>query len=271
MSKLMRDSRSVVALSLLLAIAIGSTARADAKLRLYVATNGNDRWSGRLAEPKDGDGPFLSLQRARDAIRKLKQQGKVPPNGLLVEIRGGVYELSAPLTLTAEDSGARGTPIVWRARPGEEVRIVGGKRLAHFQPVTDPATLKRLDPSARDKVLQADLRAAGIKDFGQVAGDNRLELFFQDRPMTLARWPNAGFVHIVDLLGGKPVDVRGPVLVRALRVDRLAGLENGGDGGSRDRDALTHQALPLHADSGQHGGRGHRVLECGGKRSATPS
>jgi hypothetical protein len=44
-----------------------------------------------------------------------------------------------------------------------------------------------------------------------VTGDNRLELFFRDKPMTLARWPNTGFVHIVDLLGGKLVDVRGTV------------------------------------------------------------
>src|SRR5438445_359960 len=71
-----------------------------------------------------------------------------------------------------------------------------------------PAVLSRLDPAARGKVLQADLRALGITDFGSPKGGG-LELFFQDRPMMLARWPNTGFVRIVDLVGGAPVDVRG--------------------------------------------------------------
>jgi len=36
-------------------------------------------------------------------------------------------------------------------------------------------------------------------DIGTVTGD-RLELFFQDQPMTVARWPNTGFVKIVDVV-----------------------------------------------------------------------
>ena len=34
-------------------------------IALYVAPNGNDAWSGTMAEPKDGNGPFASLARAR--------------------------------------------------------------------------------------------------------------------------------------------------------------------------------------------------------------
>ena len=41
------------------------------------------------------------------------------------------------------------------------------------------------------------------------AGGGGLELFFNDRPMTLARWPNEGFVKITGLVGGRPVNVRG--------------------------------------------------------------
>jgi hypothetical protein len=55
--------------------------------------------------------------------------------------------------------------------------------------------------------LQADLKTLGIADFGQMKsrGFGRamtaagLELFFQDRPMTLARWPNEGFVKIAGI------------------------------------------------------------------------
>ena len=128
----------------------------------------------------------------------------------MVEICGGVYELPRPLELTAQDSGVEDAPIMYRARHGEEVRLVGGVQVKNFQPVTDPSVVARLDESARGKVLQADLRALGVKDFGEVAvGNNRLELFFQDKPMTLARWPNEGFVRIVDLVGGAPHRIHG--------------------------------------------------------------
>jgi hypothetical protein len=202
--------RSVLMLSLLWPAVACSAARAEG-LTLHVAPNGNDGWSGRVAAPKSGDGPFRTLARARDEIRKIKKSGTLPAGGMVVELRGGSYELAVTLELSADDSGTATAPIEWRARCGEEVRISGGVRIGNFRSVTDAAVLKRLDASARGKVLQADLRAAGVKDLGQVTGDNRLELFYQDKPMILARWPNAGFVNIVDLVGGKTVDVRGTV------------------------------------------------------------
>ena len=83
-------------------------------------------------------------------------------------------------------------------------------QVKNFQQVTDPAVLRRIDQSARGKVVQADLKALGVTDFGDVAtGANRLEVFFQDRPMTLARWPNEGFVRIVELVGGAPHRIHG--------------------------------------------------------------
>jgi len=75
-------------------------------------------------------------------------------------------------------------------------------------PVTNEAVLNRLVANARGKVLQADLKAIGIKDYGQVKGGG-LELFFDDKPMTLARWPNEGFVKIVDLVEPNTVNIRG--------------------------------------------------------------
>ncbi len=187
----------------------GATTASEPRI-LFVATNGNDNWSGALAEPNDrkSDGPFATLERARDEVRKLKQQSGLPEAGAVVELRGGVYERNRAFELVAEDSGAKGAPIVYRAREGEEVRIVGGRTVAGFQPVTDPAVLSRLDASARGNVLRADLKAQGITEFGPVKGGG-LELFFQDKPMTLARWPNKGFVRIVDVVGGQPYDIRG--------------------------------------------------------------
>lgn len=179
-------------------------------LKLFIANNGNDNWSGRLAAPNDAgtDGPFATLERARNELRKIKQVGKMPEGGVTVELRGGVYQLKQPFGLNEEDSGGENAPVVYCAKQGEEVRLVGGKVVTGFEPVTDFEILERLVPQARGKVLQADLKALHITDFGKVSGGG-LELFFNNKPMTLARWPNEGFVKIVDLVGGDPVDVRG--------------------------------------------------------------
>ncbi|MBI3923891.1 MAG: right-handed parallel beta-helix repeat-containing protein, partial [Armatimonadetes bacterium] len=183
----------------------------------FIATKGNDSWSGKLAAPnrKKTDGPFATLGRARDELRKLKKEGKLPPSGVTVEVGKGLYEFARPLEFSSEDSGSEIAPIVYRAQPGAQVRLVGGKVVTGWKPVTDPAALGRLDESARGKVMQADLRTLGITSYGQVGGGFGLsggpgmELFFDDKPMTMARWPNEGFVRIPNVLGETPVDVRG--------------------------------------------------------------
>ena len=203
------------ALAACLLLCTVSYCAAAGALQLYVSPAGKDTASGKAAVAKGHDGPFLTLERARDEIRRLKQAGKLPDGGVTVELQPGTYELARPLELTAEDSGTDKCPITYRAKPGGEVRLVGGKVLSGFKPVTDPALLSRLDPAARGKVVQVDLKALGITDFGQPSGgwgqntDNRLELFFNDEPLTIARWPNKGFVHVAGVTDEQPVDVRG--------------------------------------------------------------
>lgn len=171
---------------------------------LYVSNAGADSWSGKLPEPNAdrSDGPLATLEAARDALRELDGDGGT------VVLRGGVYERDGVFELTAADSGADGHPVVYRAADGERVRLVGGRRVLDFAPVTDAAILERLTPEARGNVLQADRGALGITDFGSPGGGG-LELFYNDVPTTAARWPNEGFVRVTDLVGGDPVDVRG--------------------------------------------------------------
>ena len=182
----------------------------EAKPLFHVAANGNDQWSGKPATPKDGDGPFATLDKARDEIRKLVKAG-LPKGGVTVVVGEGTHELAKPFTLKgAEDSGTADAPIVYRAAPGAKVVLTGGCTVKGFKPVADQAILARLDESARGHVLKADLKAAGLTDFGggPLAG-KQAELFCDDVPMTIARWPNEGFVKIVDVAGGQPIDVRG--------------------------------------------------------------
>ena len=159
--------------------------------------------SGSVANPGTKDRPFATLQQAQDEIRRLKASGPLPADGITVVLRGGVYELSRPLELTEQDSGTENAPIVYRASKGETVKVVGGREVTAWEQVTNPAALDRLDASARGQVWQADLKALGITDLQGInsartyQSDPGLEVFFRDKPMTLSRYPNSGYMHIV--------------------------------------------------------------------------
>jgi hypothetical protein len=176
---------------------------------LFVAGHGSD------ANPGTEEKPFATLERARDEIRRLKAGGPLPAGGITVEVGGGLYELPRPLELTDQDSGAENAPIVYRARQGEVVKITGGRAVSGWKPVTDSAVLQRLDPAAADKVFQADLRALGITDWEGIGNartyqsDPGLELFFQDQPMTLARYPNTGYMRIADVFDADGIAASG--------------------------------------------------------------
>lgn len=178
----------------------------------FVAVDGDDRWSGELPAPNDThtDGPFASMEGARDAIRTLKRARGLPVGGVTVVVRGGRYERTEPFTLSLEDSGVAGAPIVYRSYPGEVAIITGARQINRLQPVADRDVLERLDPVARRHVLHADLRAQGITDYGAI-DVNSIDVYFRDAPMRLARWPNSGFVHIAGLVGGSPVSIHGRV------------------------------------------------------------
>lgn len=97
-------------------------------INLYVATNGNDAWSGTLPEPNDGgsDGPFATLWRAKEAVRELRGVGNILPGPVNVIIRGGTYFLDETLVLGAEDSGVQECQVTYQAYPGEKPILSGG-------------------------------------------------------------------------------------------------------------------------------------------------
>jgi len=160
----------------------------------FVSPTGVDTNPGTKAKP------FASLETARDAVRRLKAQGKLPRGGVTVWLRGGDYPRTNALELSAEDSGTPNAPIVWRAWKNETVRLLGGRKLNGFEPITDAAMLAHLDEKAKGKVVQLNLRSLGITNFGEMKSRGfgrpvavaHCELFFGGKPMTLARWPNEG-------------------------------------------------------------------------------
>lgn len=169
---------------------------------IFVGPRGQDSGDGTRARP------FASLNRARDQIRTLREQGLA--GAIAVTALPGEYPMAGRVGLNQRDSGTAAAPVVYRAeKPGTAV-FYGGLRLTGFVAVTNALIRERLPAESRDRVLQCDLRARGLTDFGrlQVRGFGQppspptLELYFNGRPMTLARWPNEGFTGIRKLVDG---------------------------------------------------------------------
>lgn len=175
-------------------------------LELFVAPNGKDTNQG------TADAPLASLEGARDRIRQVRKNGGLPRGGVTVRVCGGIYPVRQTLELTSEDSGTPDSPIVFCAVENETPVFTGGVVLSGFQPVRDPEILKRLPEEARNKVVEVNLRANGIEDLGSLgprgfglAGYPThpwVDVYFNDQPGTLARWPNDGFVNIKGLTSG---------------------------------------------------------------------
>lgn len=129
--------------------------------QLHVFLNGNDAGSG------SEDQPFATLTRARDVARANRLTGET----VSVIVHGGINRLEKTLEFSAVDSGTAQTPMVWKAAPGEKVRIVGGLVIPAdaIKPVTEPAILNRvISVEVRSRLQQIDLSALGIQDLGQI-------------------------------------------------------------------------------------------------------
>ncbi len=139
------------------------------KANFYVAVNGNDTWSGTLSAPNEqrNDGPFASIERAQQAVVRLKSQlykdkKKVEEaryigssyrfgegKDILVLIRGGFYYLKEPFRLNAEHGGERCETdlpsgafefhklkdyfVTFAAYPGEKPVFCGGIKLTSWR------------------------------------------------------------------------------------------------------------------------------------------
>lgn len=178
---------------------------------LYVAPNGNDANAGTLEKP------LATLQKARELIRAAKQGGVLPTGGAKVYLRGGVYPATATIELAAEDTGSTEAPVIYRAYREEKPVFRGLKTLTGLRPVTEAAVLARLPEESRGKVLQLDLKVNGASDFGAVGNHGygvgalpQTEVFWNGRALTLARWPNEGFVRVQAVVSGGKNGSTGP-------------------------------------------------------------
>ena len=112
------------------------------RAQLYVATSGNDSWSGTRPEPNAAgtDGPFATLTRARDAARELRT-GDVD-----ILIREGLHLLTETFVIGLRDSAGTSRTITYAACPGEKpilsagVPVTSWRRPSEFPPELPEAT-----------------------------------------------------------------------------------------------------------------------------------
>lgn len=145
----------------------------------YIGPNGNDKWSGDYPDPRQAgsDGPFATLERARDAVRAFKQaQAYAEP--VTVLLRGGFYSRKTPFLLYPDDSGTEAAPVTYAAFPDEYPVISGGIELSGFKPEPD-----------------------GLWTLNVPAGMFFSQLFINGERRSRARWPTQGFFKIQ---GGAP-------------------------------------------------------------------
>ncbi|MEE4312594.1 MAG: right-handed parallel beta-helix repeat-containing protein [candidate division KSB1 bacterium] len=177
---------------------------------IFISTAGNDAWSGRLpaANGDKTDGPLRSLVAARDTIRDMKSKGEMPAGGITVYLRGGFYLVHNTIRLSAEDSGRESAPIIWRAYPNEKVSLSGGVRINGFSALSDVRALQRIDARYHASIVELDIRELGITDYGTLKPKGfsfrphkplAMELVFKNRTMTLARYPDEGWVVIASV------------------------------------------------------------------------
>lgn len=122
---------------------------------LFVACNGDDRWSGTLPQPSQAqtDGPLATLTRARDVVRSLSGSGR-SRQPVSVLVRGGVYALETPFCLCPEDSGTEAAPVTYRGYPGERPILSGGRHITSWEPAGKRLWQASLPPPMRGGAIR---------------------------------------------------------------------------------------------------------------------
>lgn len=188
--------------------ATGMTCQAadDTQADFYVATDGSDSWSGMFAAPnaQGTDGPFATLERARDAVRELKATKK---SDIEVLVREGTYRLEKTVVFSLLDSGDANSTVTYAAYPGEEPVFSSGREIKGWEKLS--GDLPGLPAESQNKVWVADtsdqfftlydaegmLPRASSTGFIPLTGGSRDRLHFPKG--RLKNWANVHDVEIV--------------------------------------------------------------------------
>ena len=171
-----------------------TTLSAWAEKQIFVSPKGNDRAAGTFTHP------LRSIQAA------LEKAGTLENEDVQIILRKGIYEQSQTLEIGSSGKYASLTICPYQ---NEKVSISGGKEipLSAMKKVSDKKIIARLPESARKQIREIDFNRLNIpmtdlrpSGFGRPSSPAWSELFANDAPLSLSRWPNDSTVLIGKVL-----------------------------------------------------------------------
>ncbi len=180
----LKSTAGLAVLVLAATLVTGGIGQAAATVEIYVSPAGNDAHSGSRpdAVPGGNDGPLATVSHARDVARRRRAEAGGNRPAVTVWLHGGTYYLDQTLTFSSEDSGTVEAPVAWRAMPGEEPVISGGRPILGWtETQLNGQTIWRAS-------LPADAGPAEIR-----------ELWCGDVRLARCRWPRQGTLAVAHL------------------------------------------------------------------------
>jgi hypothetical protein len=196
----------------ILLVVVCALPRYAAGVTVYVAPDGNDNWSGGLAQPNapGTDGPVATLERARDILRE-----KAAGQEKHVVVADGRYPLTKPFVLAPEDSGT-----VYEAAAGGHPVFSGGQVIRGFRPGENGLWVARVPPEGGgswrfDQLFVNGRRAVRAKTpnkFYSYMGPTT-EVPLEGTPGQFRRTTNVPAQALAPLKGLSEAEIRDVVLV----------------------------------------------------------
>ena len=162
---------------------------------------------------------FSTIGQAQEYIRLLKKDGMFPPKGVTVMIHDNIEFLTEGVHFSAEDSGTADGPVVYKGSGDNKASLSGALSfdVSDMNKVEEPSVYARLNSGSADKIRQINLESLGVDDCGELnvfgmgaayfsyAGVDCPskpvpEVFFNNEPMTLGRYPNDDWLHINEVI-----------------------------------------------------------------------
>ena len=152
------------------------------KREFYVSNDGRDSNPGTI------DKPFKTVRHAVNYVGNIGDK-----SGVIIYIRGGVYDMSDGLNIPESASGADGEPLIISNYKDEAVHFVGGVSIdgSKLEVANDELAKKKLSESAYGKVYSVDLWALGINNVITPTVSGPPKMIVDGVEYNLARYPNA--------------------------------------------------------------------------------
>lgn len=140
---------------------------------IFVSMRGNDK------NPGTKEQPVATLEGARNLVRGLRASGG-PLSEYRINVAGGNYLMSEPLSLTSEDSGSAGAGMIFTAEEGANAVFIGGIQVTQWEKISE-------------HIWKASIPE--VKQYGLYFE----QLYVNEQFATRAKSPNKGFYFLKDV------------------------------------------------------------------------